>query len=396
MKVVWLCHFTNQEVQALLKPFKKLNEFAPWIPNLAKVFEEKSKEIEIHIVSPHEYITNYKCIKLRNINYHFYNPHIPVWGRHWPVFFKFDILCNYWLNKHIVKRIINKINPDLIHLHGAENAYYSSTIIQFKKVYPVLVTIQGFISHATQRCDKQHLKKVKVEQEILTSFKHFGYRTKTMGENIRKFNPRALLHWHEYAVELPKPINVEKIYDLVFFAQISKEKGIDDLLQAVSIIKERKSDISLCVIGSGNIAIWKDRAKMLNISKNIYWAGFLPTQKEVHKMASSARISVLPTYFDIISGTISESLFLKLPVVAYSVGSIHEVNKNGKIITLVEKFDVVGLANGILNLINDRNMQLEIGEKGYKRAYEMFGKNIKPAKIYSDLRNAYSDIIKTF
>jgi glycosyltransferase involved in cell wall biosynthesis len=277
-------------------------------------------------------------------------------------------------------------------MHGTENEFCNS-IIQFYKKYPVFITIQGFI-HKSSTKSFVASRRTQNELRILKMFNHYGYRTKTMGEDIKALNNEAVLHWHHYPMQKIIPVEVDKKFDLVFFARVCKEKGIEDLLQAVSIIKKEKPDISLCVIGGGKLDIWKEKAKDLRISDNVYWAGFLPTQKDVHNMASTARISILPTYHDIISGTIIESLFLKLPIIAYNVGSIHEVNKNEKIISLVDKFDVDGLAKSILLLLNNVILREEIAEKGYNRANEMF--NPGDDIIRTNLLNAYSEVIKDF
>lgn len=390
IKIVWLCHFSNREVQDILKPFQQINETAPWITALARFFEDQN-DLELHIVSPYEYISIKGHFKLRGIHYHFFNGHIPLWGRHWPGFLKFDYWSNFFFNKYKVRQIINRISPDLIHLHGAENAYYSSSIIQFKDKYPVLVTVQGFVSYTISKDHFQIKKRIYYEQEIMKHFTHFGYRTKTMGKDILSFNPEAILHWHCYPFTEIKPFEIEKKYDIVFFARVCMDKGIDDLLKALLIIKKQIQYVKLCVIGSAS-SFYKNMAEKLGVSENIYWAGFLPTQSDVHKVVSAARISVLPTYNEIISGTIIESLFLKIPVVAYDVGSIHEINENEEIVSLVEKANIEGLAEAIIQILKDEKRQTDIAEKGFRRAQEMFDNT----KIYSDIMNAYSEVIRDF
>jgi hypothetical protein len=51
LKVAWICHFSNQEVQSISHPEYFVDEFAPWITNLARIFENDSG-IELHILSP--------------------------------------------------------------------------------------------------------------------------------------------------------------------------------------------------------------------------------------------------------------------------------------------------------------------------------------------------------
>jgi glycosyltransferase involved in cell wall biosynthesis len=391
LKVVWLCYFSNQLVQDKIKPRKRVGEIAPWITNLITLFENDDN-VELHVISQHRWINRYKCFKHNRVTYHFFNPGIPFIGRHWPGFFRFDLWTGFFPIKIQVSRIINRIKPDIIHLHGTENEFGGS-VIQFYDKFPVFITIQGFIHKSLER-SKVTKKRIQNELSILRKFNHFGYRTETMGEEIKSLNVKAALHWHNYPVAKVVPINIEKKFDLVFFARICKDKGIDDLLKAVSIIRENNPNISLCVIGGGKLEIWKEKARELNISENVYWAGFLPAQKDVHKLAESARISVLPTYNDIISGTIIESLFLKLPVVAYNVGSIKEVNKNNEIISLVEKGDIDGLARAILILMNDEGLRIKKAEIGYIRIKEMFCTDI--SEIRSDILKAYDKVISDF
>lgn len=391
LKVLWLCYFSNKEVQDQLKPWKRIGEFAPWISSLITLFEN-DQDIELHVVSQHEWIAGCKHFVKNGVNYYFINKGMPLIGRHWPGFFRFDYITdNYFLKKKI-RKLVRKIYPDVIHMHGAENDF-CDTIIQFQNLYPVFITIQGFISKSLL-INKALKRKKKKELEILTTFNHFGYRTITMEKDIIEINPNSILHWHNYPMKIIVPLSVNKQFDLVFFANLTRDKGIVDLLEAVSIIKKRIPNVSLCVIGGGNSAPFKKMAIELGMGRNIFWAGFLPTQEDVHKLASSARISVLPTYHDIISGTILESLFLKIPVVAYDVGSIHEVNAKDDIIALVEKRDIEKLATTILYLLNNPEICKQRAEKGYLRAVEMFSHD--DGEIRQSLLRAYNKVITDF
>jgi len=390
IKVVWLCYFTNEFLQNILNPKKNVNEIAPWITNSIRLFEE-DKEIELHVISQHEWIKGVKSFKCKGITYHLYNAGIPFIGRHWPSFFRLDLFTDFFIVKFRIKKLIKQICPDIIHLRGAENEF-STVITQFYNKYPVFITIQGFVHKSLEKSYSTKLRSKK-ELQILKMFKHFGYSNLTMCNDILNLNPNAILHWHDTPIEIPTLIEVEKKYDIVFFARVCKTKGIEDLLKAVSILKKVKEDISLCIIGGGRIDDWKKKAFELNISENVYWAGFLLTQKDVHNLASSARISVLPTYQDMIPGTIIESMFLKIPVISYNVGSIHEINTSNEIVTLIDKFDINGLSKAIIKLLKDENLQKEKSELGYKRAFEMISDN---STIKEDILKAYNIVIEDY
>lgn len=221
------------------------------------------------------------------------------------------------------------------------------------------------------------------------------YNPNNVAKDIKAFNPNINLFWNTYPKKKMEPIeSTNKKYDFVFFARVTKDKGIVDLLKAFAIIKTKKPDITLCVIGGGNTEPFKSLAIELGVEKNITWAGFLPTQDDVHQIASQAKISVLPTYHDIISGTILESLFLKIPIVAYNVGSIHEVNEKEEIISLVDKLDIETLAKEMKYLLDNPDIRKDRAEKGYQRAYEMFAHSDE--EIRKSLLNAYQIVIDVF
>jgi glycosyltransferase involved in cell wall biosynthesis len=130
----------------------------------------------------------------------------------------------------------------------------------------------------------------------------------------------------------------------------------------------------------------------LGIENNVTWAGFLPAQADVHEAASEARICVLPVQYDMIPGTIIESMLLKIPVVAYNVGSIHEVNEKEEVISLVDKDDINGLVEAVMAILKNEKEYKERAEKGYKRVIEMI--DIK--NVYADILKAYTEVIADF
>ena len=167
-----------------------------------------------------------------------------------------------------------------------------------------------------------------------------------------------------------------------------------DLLRAVAIIKHYKQDISLCVIGSGNISEFIKIAVELGISQNVKWIGFLPSLDEVHKAVVKARISVLPTYNDIMPGTIKESMFLGIPVVAYATDSIPEINSEGEVIALVPKGDYYALSFKIMQLLNDEFYMRELAARGKLRASLMFDES--NSKRANDLCKGYMIALNEF
>jgi glycosyltransferase involved in cell wall biosynthesis len=297
--------------------------------------------------------------------------------RYWPSSLPLNEWTNFFVFNLQVKQLINNIKPDLINLSGAENAYYSSSILGIKG-YPVVVTIQGFVSlnNTGVVTDPVIKNRIKVEAKIMRKLKYFGIEASFMETYIRSFNPSAKMFWYHFLFAKTTLIeSVPKEFDVVFFARITKMKGIEDLIKAVAIARARKPDIKLCIIGHtyGNeLADLKNLISSLNLNENVVFKGFIPTQKEMHMEVVKSRISVLPTYNDTIPGTIVESMLLGLPMISYKTGGIPDLNKDAENLILVEQGNIAKLADEIVDLLADTKKQEEIAVRARNYALVEF------------------------
>ncbi|MEI8201405.1 MAG: glycosyltransferase family 4 protein [Bacteroidota bacterium] len=397
LKIVWLCHFANKEFKEHFKT-PHIKEFAPWITNTLAVFQNNT-EVDLHVVSPNVFTNQDCCIKKNGVTYHFYKV-TPMFLRNRLLKKAYNVLdlnsrTNFWWVKRKIATTIRNIQPDLIHLHGAENPYYSIGILPLIESYPSLTTIQGFARNASFDNFKLR-KKIEIEEKILKKVKHIGTRTKEMSEIALQINPNAILHFHNYTAETPSVMknNIEgnEPIDCLFFARICKDKGIEDLLSAISIAKKQIPDISLSVIGSSSVNYLEYLKKLcldLKIENNVKFLGFFPTQDDIFQYAINAKMCVLPTYHDVIPGTIIESMLIKLPVVAYAVGGIPELNRSKETIVLVEKHNINQLAEKILQLIKNSVLRKTLSEDAYVHVNQLLDKN----KLATDLLNAYKSIL---
>ena len=391
-RVVWLCHFANAQMKAFFHT-PHVNEFAPWIDNLIELFQDRT-DIELHIVAPNIFTNKQQYVKIKNVQYHFYQ-HAPnfipgkVYNR-----LRIESRTNYCYAKQRIKKIIRNINPNIIHLHGAENPYYSVGILPLIDQFPTFVTIQGFVRNASAR-DFSTNKRIKIEEEILKRTKHIGVRTKEMAQISLSLNPHVQLHFHEYSETIPtitKDSSIESTFDIIFFAKVCKDKGIEDLLEALAIVKKKKPNITLHIIGYAGQSYLQHLIKMtklLNIEANVKFLGFMASQQDVFKHAIHAKINVLPTYHDIIPGTITESMFMKLPVIAYNVGGIQELIDKGQAIVLVEKNNIQQLSNEIAALLENESKRNSLAEFAYTYAQERFKNNY----LVNDIIKAYNETL---
>ena len=384
LKVVWICHFSDPEIRSQLPLTKrrKYRDFAPWITNMVKGFE-KREDVDLHIIAPHMGMTCLISHFVHNgINYHFFKPDVPIIHRRWPWFLPLDKWTGFLRNRLFVYFIVKKIKPDIIHLNGAENDYYSSTILWLKKLYiPVYVLIQGIVSDPALNINNgknPNKLRIKIERKIHKEFTYFGIGAPFFCDLIKRDNANPLFLTAQAPRKIyinPDNFNSNKKFDFVFFARINQIKGIEDLLDAMSIVKQEKKDVSLNVIGSANrkyLAFLKQNTVKRGLNNNITFTGHLPTLNDVHKEALKAKFYVLPTKLEGMASSVIESMLLGLPVITCRTGGLPYLNKDGVTVLMSEPGDIKGLAENMISILNSPQMAKDLSIRAKEFAHKEF------------------------
>ena len=178
MKVVWLCHLINKELNDFFGT--ELLELAPWMTDFINMFRS-NKDLEIHIVAPNYFNNRNEEFYLHGIYYHFYKYYSGLFSNS-----KYAVLESAIMRDSIAIKnsslFIKKINPSLIHLFGSENLFYSKCIIPFISIFPVLLSIQGFISQSPKSNNfiKNYVRSIRIrnEKRINASIKYISVANK--------------------------------------------------------------------------------------------------------------------------------------------------------------------------------------------------------------------------
>ncbi len=154
----------------------------------------------------------------------------------------------------------------------------------------------------------------------------------------------------------------EMIYDACFVGRISKQKGIDDLLEVWRLVcqSKEKSRLAINVWGHlGEFEKLKIRIDRWGLSNNVQLFGFL-NAPERFRVIRSSKLTLFPSYYESFGLVLLESLSCGVPVVAYDLKVLRDNFDQGVI--YVGLGDQKTMAEETLKLLEDENRRRFLSE----------------------------------
>jgi glycosyltransferase involved in cell wall biosynthesis len=153
-------------------------------------------------------------------------------------------------------------------------------------------------------------------------------------------------------------------------------KGLDDLLEALVLVKEDHPEVKLFVGGSGELlGHYRGMAQDLGIGDSVEFLGFIP-EDMVAKHYNRSDIFVLPSKSRSQEGfgmVALEAMACGRPVICSNiVGVAEDIEENGAGLT-VEPSNPRKLAGAIIRLLKDGPVAKEMGSAGRRLAVEKYG-----------------------
>jgi glycosyltransferase involved in cell wall biosynthesis len=153
-------------------------------------------------------------------------------------------------------------------------------------------------------------------------------------------------------------------------AHLSREKGLNFLIEAASLIPDVQKRMHFVIVGNGDCRQELEKLAHDKGLKDVFhFAGF---HSDISPYMKSFDIFVLPSLSEGLSSAILEAMSASLPIVATEVGGIPELVTNGDNGLLVAPGDPAALAHSIQQLANSPHESLRMGQRGRKRMEEQF------------------------
>jgi glycosyltransferase involved in cell wall biosynthesis len=215
--------------------------------------------------------------------------------------------------------------------------------------------------------------------DLAKHFPEFAFKT----INLPVF-PRLLPTFSEADLISEKPQ-----YDYILYPAMNwPHKNHLRLLEAFQIVVQQYPDLKLVLTG-GNFKGNKNFSReidSLNLQNNVVMAGYL-SESELAIMYAYAKVVVIPSLFESESLPIWEAFRFGVPVAASNVTAIPAQVGNAAI--LFDPLEVREIAESLLKIISDKQLQLELRDSGQRRYMQL-----TPVNTAIAYRFAYRRILK--
>lgn len=384
IKVVWICAFSNPKVREhfttkinpilrfILKkkghPVNTSVDYGIWNSNAIKEFE-KIKDINLHIISPIRYLSKKEVrFDVNGIHYYFFrdeNSNL-ISQLYYQLVTKNKSL--FIKNRKHVRTLVKEINPEIVHVIGAENPYYSLALLDIPDKIPTIIQLQALLDRLVENIANQFEKKNiaykgRLERQIIDKADYVGTEVVDFKEYIKEeIKPET--KFLDISIAMGNEINLTeevKVYDFVYFAAgINENKAGDVALKSFAIAHQLHPEITLNIIGK----IDEGFRKILDeiISKNrlenaVFIEGKLPTHNDVISQIRKSKYALLPLKFDFVPNTIREAMCNGLPVVTtITENGTTKLNEKRESVLLSEQGDHNAIAKNMIKLIENPSL----------------------------------------
>ncbi len=321
-----------------------------------------------------------------------------------------------------LKNYINKINPDIIHVHN-NYIYSNSVLLALKKSNkPVIHHVHdwGLICPTSWSVYKKTLKICKSVEGVqfkcwrkgclpfhhwISTYLRNKIRIKLERSTIDLFiSPsiklRDYLKEHDMnpVIWLPQFIEFEEsnisIPDdniVLYVGALSKNKGVEFLINSFPLIKNEVKNSKLHIVGDGpERERLENLCKELKIENDVIFFGRIP-HENVEEHYKKAKVLAMPSvWMENGPFVLYEAMSFGKAIVATKRGGIVDLVRDGINGFIVKAADPEAMAAKIAKLLKDKKLLKEYSENSQKIIKEEF----TTKKHLKYLNNLYKDVIE--
>ncbi len=298
--------------------------------------------------------------------------------------------------------IIKKYKPDIVHTHTAKAGLIGRIAAHLALTPKIIHTYHGHVLHGYFSKPKTYLLRlmekflalitdslIVVSDKIKTELINYKI-SKPAKFNIIKlgFNLNPFLNNHHLKNKLKE--NLELPYDSNLIGIVGRMVPIKNhklFIEAASQIIAKKENTYFLIVGDGPLRkSIENLTYKLNINKNTFFTGW---RNDLPLIYASLDILVCSSDNEGTSVSVIEAMASGCPVVTTSVGGHPDIIDEGNNGYLIEPQNTDTLANKILEILNNPNKSLRLGENARTDAKNNFSYD----RLINDVQKHYKKLL---
>lgn len=391
MKVLW---FSNTPANADEYYNSELKDTGGWLKSLDLAVQDK---LELHVAF---YASEDSMFKHKNTTYHsIQSPGVMhkiasrLWGK---------VLDQEDLGKYFA--IIEKVKPDIIHIHGTENPF--GCIIPHCNI-PAVVSIQGNITVCHHKFfsgfekkylkttirESSSLKRLVASQSFWGSYKSFERMQVIEKRNLS--NTKFVMGRTEWDKRVTRILAPDSIYyhgDEILRASFLENqwtprlghkitlhttsgnniyKGFETLCESLHLLNSLGIECEWRVAGikPSDLIVKLTRKKLKNKfpQKGLNLMGSL-NEKELVESLLGADMYVMVSHIENSPNNLCEAMILGMPCISTFVGGTGSLIIDDEEGILIQSGDPWAMAGAVLELSSDKDKTIKLGQNARKKA----------------------------
>lgn len=197
--------------------------------------------------------------------------------------------------------------------------------------------------------------------------------------NVNTHTIRPMVGFLESDIKQAQTINFDKTINLLYVGRLVFDKGLFELIDAVRILKDKKYDVHLNLVGGGtdydNLQL---KVNALNLKENVTFFGMVSEKQKLINIYNSNDIFVLPTYHEGFPRVLYEAMMMQIPIITTFVGTINFLMKDEYNCLELKVKDINSIVSAVERLISKPQVAQNISDQGRKTIIEyLVDKKIK-------------------
>jgi len=305
-------------------------------------------------------------------------------------------------------KLIKKINPQIVHTHTPKAGLIGMMAAWYCRVPYRLHTIAGLplleitglkrlllnkMEQLTSFCatsilpNSFELKKIMEVNNLAPR-----YKLKVIGNgssngiNTSYFSPA--LHYHRD--ELKKELKIKK-NDTVFcfVGRLVKDKGINELIEVFSRIRQSQSNVKLLLVGDMEKQLdplFPETVEKIGVIPEIISVGW---QDDIRPYLVVSDIFVFPSYREGFPNVVMQAGAMGLPSIVTNINGSNEIIKDGVNGRIIPVKDVALLQDAMIEMLIDNTQKIEMATK----AREIIVQKYEQSYVWEELLKEYNTLL---